>query len=78
MDHYLEERLIELKWAGIEILNYHRPLSAYMAALLGAGLLLRDFIEPMPADDSLRDDPYYEDWYRLPNFNVMRWEKAAG
>jgi 2-polyprenyl-3-methyl-5-hydroxy-6-metoxy-1,4-benzoquinol methylase len=77
MDHYLEERPIELKWAGIEILNWHRPLGAYMKAFLGAGLVLRDFLEPMPADDSLRDDPYYEDWYRLPNFVVMRWEKPA-
>ncbi len=75
MDHYLEQRPVRLKWAGIEIVNWHRPLSAYMAVYLGAGLVLRDFIEPMPADDSLRDDPYYEDWYRLPNFVVMRWQK---
>ncbi|MEX1104162.1 MAG: class I SAM-dependent methyltransferase, partial [Dehalococcoidia bacterium] len=77
MDHYLEERAVELKWSGIEILNYHRPLSAYMAAFLDAGLALRDFVEPMPADDSLREDPYYEDWYRLPNFVVMRWQKPG-
>jgi SAM-dependent methyltransferase len=77
MDHYLEERPIELKWKGIEILNWHRPLSAYMGAFLGAGLTLRDFVEPMPSDGSLRDDPHYEDWYRLPNFVVMRWEKAS-
>lgn len=78
MDNYLEERPVQLEWAGIRIVNWHRPLSAYMAAFLGAGLRLVEFIEPMPADDSLRDDPRFEDWYRLPNFTVMAWEKPAG
>ncbi|MGH2608905.1 MAG: class I SAM-dependent methyltransferase [Tepidiformaceae bacterium] len=77
MDHYLEERPVQLKWAGIEILNWHRPLAAYMAAYLGAGLVLREFLEPMPSDDSLRHDPRYEDWYRLPNFTVMHWQKPG-
>ncbi|HEX6029833.1 MAG TPA: class I SAM-dependent methyltransferase [Tepidiformaceae bacterium] len=75
MDNYLEERPIQLEWAGVRITNWHRPLSAYMAAFLGAGLRLVEFLEPMPHDDSLRDDPRFEDWYRLPNFVVMAWEK---
>lgn len=77
MDNYLEERPLRLSWSGIDIVNWHRPLSYYMTAFLGAGLVLRDFLEPIPADGSLRDDPYYEDWFRLPNFVVMRWEKPA-
>ncbi|MEX2081516.1 MAG: class I SAM-dependent methyltransferase, partial [Dehalococcoidia bacterium] len=77
VDRYLEERPIELSWAGLSITNWHRPLGAYMAAFLGSGFRLRDFLEPMPEDDSLREDPYFEDWYRVPNFIVMRWEKAG-
>lgn len=77
MDNYLEERPIQLDWAGVRIVNWHRPLSAYMEAFLGAGLRLTEFLEPMPEDDSLRDDPRFEDWYRLPNFVVMAWEKDS-
>ncbi len=77
MDRYLEERQLRLEWSGISITNWHRPLGAYMESFLSTGLLLTDFIEPMPSDDSLRDDPLFEDWYRLPNFVVMRWEKPA-
>lgn len=77
MDRYLEERPVALEWRGMRLINWHRPLSAYMEAFLGAGLRLRAFLEPMPRDDSLREDPRFEDWYRLPNFVVMRWEKPG-
>lgn len=77
VDRYLEERPIPLQWRNIQVINWHRPLSAYMRAYLGEGLLLRDFLEPMPPDDSLRDDPYFEDWYRVPEFTVMVWERPA-
>jgi SAM-dependent methyltransferase len=62
----------------IRITNWHRPLSAYMSAYLGAGLELRAFLEPMPEDQSLRDDDFFEDWFRVPLFNVMKWEKRSG
>jgi SAM-dependent methyltransferase len=75
VDRYFEERPVELEWQGIRILNWHRPLQSYMQAFLRSGLILRDFIEPFPPDDSLRDDPRYEDWYRAPNFVAMRWQK---
>jgi ubiquinone/menaquinone biosynthesis C-methylase UbiE len=59
----------------IRITNWHRPLSAYMSAYLDAGLELRSFLEPVPEDQSLREDDFYEDWFRVPLFNVMRWER---
>ena len=77
VDRYLEERPIPLELRGIRVINWHRPLSGYMQAYLGAGLLLRDFLEPMPPDDSLRADPFFEDWYRVPEFTVMVWERPA-
>lgn len=42
---------------------------------LGAGLLLREFLEPVPTDESLREDEEFEDWFRVPFFTVMRWDK---
>jgi len=77
VDRYAEERPIVLEIGGIHIVNWHRPLDAYMSAFLGAGLILRSFLEPVPKDGSLRDDPRFEDWYRVPLFNVMRWEKQG-
>lgn len=76
LDRYTEERSQVYEWAGIKIRNWHRPLSWYMSAYLEAGLVLREFLEPVPPDDSLRSDPRLEDWYRVPEFTVMRWEKA--
>ena len=75
LDRYAEEFSARMAWAGIDIVNWHRPQSAYMQAYLAAGLILRDFLEPVPTDQSLRADPYFEDWFRVPLFNVMRWQK---
>ena len=75
IDQYVDERPITLDWRGHKVVNWHRPLSAYMQAYLSANLVLRRFLEPVPPDDSLRDNPRFEDWYRIPEFTVMRWQK---
>ena len=77
IDRYAEEWAARYEWRGISIENWHRPQSAYMQAYLEAGLILREFEEPLPQDESLRTDDEFEDWFRLPFFNVMRWEKPA-
>lgn len=75
VDRYVEERPITFNWRGHELTNWHRPLSAYMDAYLSSGLTLRRYLEPVPDDQSLRDDPKFEDWFRVSEFTVMRWEK---
>lgn len=75
IDNYAGEHPHEMNLGDIRVINWHRPLSYYMTALLAAGLQLRVFQEPVPPDDSLRDDPRFEDWYRVPLFNVMVWQK---
>ncbi len=77
IDRYAEERSQVYEWVGIRIVNWHRPLSHYMQAYLRAGLILRDFLEPVPTDESLRADDWFEDWFRVPQFTVMRWEKPV-
>ena len=70
VDRYLEERSIRSEWSGISIINWHRPLSAYMSALLGAGLRLEFFDEPRP----LGGDPERQERYRrMPWFVLMEW-----
>lgn len=77
VDRYADEFPLVLEWAGMRIVNWHRPLANYMAAFLSSGLILRDFLTPVPKDQSLRDDPWFEDWFRVPLFNVMLWEKSG-
>jgi hypothetical protein len=61
-------------WRGIRIVNYHRPLSTYLRLLLGAGLTLTYFDEPVPgaAAPAARAAAYR----RVPWFLVMEWRKA--
>jgi SAM-dependent methyltransferase len=77
IDRYAEERSMWYEWLGIRIENYHRPLAHYMSAYLETGLTLRVFEEPVPTDQSLREDGRFEDWFRVPLFTAMRWEKST-
>jgi ubiquinone/menaquinone biosynthesis C-methylase UbiE len=74
IDRYAEEWAEVYDWSGIRIRNYHRPLSGYMSAYLGAGLLLREFLEPTPPE-RFRSVPEFSGAFRVPWFNVMLWQK---
>ena len=76
VDRYLDEWPMTVEFLGVRVRNWHRPLSAYMDAYLGAGLNLRRYLEPLPQDHSLRADPRYESWFKVPSFDVMVWERA--
>lgn len=73
IDRYLEERPIRQQWDGIDIVNWHRPLSAYMRLFLEHGLRLTWFDEPAPAGS---DDPAAVKFVRAPWFVVMEWQKS--
>lgn len=73
VDDYMVERPVRQAWAGIDVVNWHRPFSAYFAAFHGAGLTLREFLEPLP-HAAVAPKPKFN---RMPNFVVMRWEKPA-
>lgn len=74
LDHYLEERAGWVEWRGIRIINWHRPLSAYMGLLLGQGLRLTHFEEPAPTGgDPARGERYV----RAPWFMVMEWTRPG-
>jgi SAM-dependent methyltransferase len=74
VDRYLEEFSCWVEWAGIRIVNWHRPLSAYMTAFLEAGLKLRFFAEPGPVSG---EPSHQERSRRVPWFVVMEWERPA-
>jgi len=74
IDRYLEEREDRVRFSGIDVVNWHRPLGAYMTAFLGAGLILRAFEEPVPKGGDPERAAAYR---RVPWFTLMAWEKPA-
>lgn len=76
VDNYSQERPEWVEWAGIRIINWHRPLSAYMSAYLECGLVLKSFQEPVPSPVALDKYPKAEDYFRVPYFNLMEWRKG--
>ncbi len=74
LDDYTDEWAAWVEWSGLRVLNWHRPLSAYMQAYLGAGLELRHFDEPLPPAEIVGADAKNR---RVPWFNVMEWQKPA-
>ena len=73
IDHYHQERATWEAWRGIRILNHHRPLSAYMQALLGHGLTLTHFDEPKPSGGPTAKAERYT---RVPWHLIMEWRKG--
>ena len=76
LDDYMNERPEWVEWRGIRVVNWHRPLSAYMQAFLANGFVLEHFDEPLPTPEQLQAAPDFEGYERKPDFNVMRWRKA--
>ena len=73
IDDYLVERPVRQVWAGIDILNWHRPFARYMTALLDVGFALRGFEEPGADPAFAAAKPKFD---RVPNFVVMEWQKG--
>ena len=72
MDELMRERAVRTCFDGLDIINYHRPLSAYMTALLDAGLILRSFTDP-PYTGS--DAGMAAKYGRMPWGFMMVWDK---
>ena len=70
VDRYSAEYSMRSEWAGIRIVNWHRPLSAYMSAFLQAGLDLVHFDEPAALGGGKDKMDRY---HRMPWFNLMEW-----
>ena len=69
---YLDEFANWESWDGIRVRNWHRPLSRYMALLLGHGLVLRHFDEPEPSGGDAAKQQRYR---QLPHHFIMEWQK---
>lgn len=76
VEDYLDDRADIVEWAGIRIVNYHRPLAKYMQAFLDAGLSLAAFEEPGLTAEQAEAHPKMANATRIPVFNVSLWRKA--
>lgn len=76
VDDYLDDRADIVEWAGIRIVNYHRPLARYMQAFLDAGLSLAAFEEPGLTATEVEAHPKMANAARIPVFNVSLWRKG--
>ncbi|MEO1138446.1 MAG: methyltransferase domain-containing protein [Pseudomonadota bacterium] len=71
IDRYLDDYPIDARWAGMDIVNWHRPLSRYMQVFLKAGLQLLHFDEP-------RSHGAPERRYDCaPYLYLMEWQKPG-
>lgn len=72
IDQYLQERIVQTAWRGIDVHNWHRPMHVYLQGLLDAGFDLVHFDEPAP--HGVEDDKAHR-YRRVPNFLLMEWRK---
>ncbi|MBL8088382.1 MAG: class I SAM-dependent methyltransferase [Chthonomonas sp.] len=75
VDQYHDARPDRVAWAGMEIVNWHRPLSDYMQAFLECGLRLDHFEEPRPTPEAMATHPKVAYNDRVPWFHAMVWSK---
>lgn len=73
VDRYMECFAIDLAWSGLQIVNYHRPLSHVLGVFLRRGLALTAFLEPLPPIN----DPGYADEARCPTFQIYQFQKGV-
>ncbi|MEZ5164070.1 MAG: class I SAM-dependent methyltransferase [Fimbriimonadaceae bacterium] len=73
IDRYMEHFSLDLEWRGIRVRNFHRPLSYILKLFFDRGLVMTEFLEPLPP----KDHNWYREEFRVPNFQIygLRKEK---
>ncbi|MNI92799.1 hypothetical protein D3C73_1506460 [compost metagenome] len=82
-ENYFLTELLEDDWdvnnVKVKVQFYRRPLNAIMSAVLHAGFILEELLEPMPTEEFKHTLPQtYEKLLRKPQFLFIRARKAAG
>ena len=75
VERYAKPHHITAEWADIKIINYHRPLSHYFQSFLRADFKLVDFLEPVPTDEQIEQEPNMATYLIVPFFNIHHWRK---
>lgn len=68
--------LVDGEQAPDIVVGFHRPLEAYVAALVGSGLAITGLTEPHPSEEQLAD-PWWQQWWDRPMFMIFTAEKRC-
>lgn len=71
VDRYMENFAMELSWGGLNVVNFHRPLSRTLTTFFSHGTVLTRFLEPLPPSHS----EHYEAEFRVPTFQIYSLAK---
>ena len=74
VDDYFQAGSRRAFFLGEEMVKYHRPLSAYFAALRNSGFTVTDLMEPTPNEELLKTDPEMKDELRRPMMLILAAE----
>ena len=76
VDRYFDEGARTAHFLGCDVTKYHRTLTSDVGALLKAGFVLTDLVEPRP-DPRLMDVPGMADELRRPMMLILSGRKPA-
>lgn len=76
MDRYFDEGARTAHFLGCDVTKYHRTLTSDVGALLKAGFVLTDLVEPRP-DPRLMDVPGMADELRRPMMLILSCRQAG-
>lgn len=71
LDRYLDAGPRTTDWLAPGVVKQHRPIGAYLAALLAAGLRLEHFEEWAPSLSQIRDNPTWTQGRDCPYFLLV-------
>lgn len=77
VDRYFDEGARTAHFLGCDVTKYHRTLTSDVGALLKAGFVLTDLVEPRP-DPRLMDVPGMADELRRPMMLILSGRKPEG
>ncbi|MGD2156967.1 MAG: class I SAM-dependent methyltransferase [Anaerolineales bacterium] len=80
IDNYFYERGFEIPITpGSENnpIGFHRTLTSYYRAILDAGFIIKDLMEPYPSQDAIEKHPDFIDDLRMSHFLVFRLRKFS-
>lgn len=71
LDNYFTEGKRQTNFLGEKVIKYHRTLSTYLNELIKNGFDIKEFIEPSPTQEMLREIPAMKNELRRPMMFIV-------
>jgi SAM-dependent methyltransferase len=76
VDNYFNEGQRKANFLDHEVIKYHRTLDTYMNGLLSNGFNITGFVEPIPEESMLAQNPAWKEELRRPMMLIISSAKA--